>query len=70
MTPKSWLLSLSLLVLLSLTLAACQSTSRGPEIALDSVWGRPSPKVATAGVFYMAIQNNGSESDSLLNASS
>jgi copper(I)-binding protein len=58
-----------ILALLVLSLAACQSSS-GPEISIEGAWGRPSPKVAAAGVFYMTIKNTGSEADKLLSASS
>ncbi|MBE9523738.1 MAG: copper chaperone PCu(A)C [Chloroflexi bacterium] len=70
MTKKIWSLPFSLLILLGMTLAACQSAPNGPDITIDGAWGRPSPKVATAGAFYLVINNDGSESDSLLNASS
>jgi len=53
------------IVLLGLSLAACRSSS-GPEISIENAWGRPSPKVATTGVFYMVIKNNGSEADKLI----
>ncbi|MEN8171974.1 MAG: copper chaperone PCu(A)C [Chloroflexota bacterium] len=70
MTKKTWLLSLSFVILLSLLLAACQPTPEGPAISIEGIWGRPSPKVATAGAFYMVIKNKGNETDSLMNASS
>jgi copper(I)-binding protein len=53
------------LVILGLVVAACRSSS-GPEISIENAWGRPSPKVATAGVFYMVIKNNGGEADKLI----
>ena len=53
------------LILLGLLLAGCQSAS-GPEISIENAWGRPSPKVATAGVFYMLIKNKGGEADKLI----
>lgn len=40
--------------------------SSGPEINIESAWGRSSPKVATAGAFYMIIKNNGSETDKIV----
>jgi len=70
MTKKTWLLPLSLVILLSLILAACQPTIEGPAISIEGIWGRPSPKVATAGAFYMVVKNDGNESDSLIKASS
>jgi copper(I)-binding protein len=47
------------------TLAGCSSSS-GPEISIVDAWGRPSPKVATAGAFYMTIKNAGNEDDNLV----
>ena len=60
---------LGLLALLTLTLGACKSSSE-PEITVDGVWGRPSPKVATAGAFYMVIKNTGGVADNLVAATS
>lgn len=54
------------LLVLSSVLAACQSASKGPEIRIEGAWGRPSPKVATAGAFYMLIKNEGGEADVLV----
>ena len=48
-----------------LLIAGCVSTS-GPEINIENAWGRPSPKVATAGAFYMQIKNDGNEGDKLI----
>ena len=62
-------LLLGILALLVVSLAACQSSS-GPDISIEDAWGRPSPKVATAGAFYMTIKNSGGEADKLLSASS
>jgi copper(I)-binding protein len=53
------------LLLLGALLAGCASSS-GPEISIENAWGRPSPKVATAGAFYMLIKNSGSEADNLI----
>ncbi len=53
------------LLLLLLLLAGCASSS-GPEISIEDAWGRPSPKVATAGAFYMLIKNSGGEADKLV----
>ena len=66
---KFQFLSLGIVALLVLILAACQ-TSSGPEITVEGVWGRPSPKVATAGAIYMVIKNSGGVADKLLSASS
>jgi copper(I)-binding protein len=58
-----------ILILLGMTLAACQAAS-SPEITVENAWGRPSPKVATAGAFYMVLKNSGGEADKLVSASS
>jgi len=58
-----WLLGA--LILIGLLLAACQSSS-GPDISIENAWGRSSPKVATAGAFYMLIKNRGGEADKLI----
>jgi len=58
-----------MLFLLGLLLVGCKSSS-GPEISVEDAWGRPSPKVATAGVFYMQIKNNGGEADKLVGGES
>ena len=52
-------------ILVSLLLVGC-SPSTDQEISIENAWGRPSPKVATAGAFYMLIKNNGSEADKLV----
>lgn len=70
LTKNNWSLLFSLVILLSLVLAACQAKPEGPAISIDNVWGWPSPKVATVGVFYLVIGNAGSESDTLLSSSS
>lgn len=53
------------LLMLALLLVGCAS-STGPEISIENPWGRPSPKVATAGAFYMLIKNSGGENDKLV----
>jgi len=53
------------LMLLALFLVGCASSS-APEITIEDAWGRPSPKVATAGAFYMLIKNSDSEADKLV----
>ncbi len=62
---KEIIITLSILLLISLGLAACQSQAEGPDIRIEGAWGRPSPKVATAGAFYMLIKNEGSVADKL-----
>ena len=69
MKNKYQYIFLAMLALLVLSLAACQASS-GPQISIEDAWGRPSPKVATAGAFYMTIKNSGGEADKLLSASS
>ncbi len=63
---KTTLLTLGITLFLAIGLAACQSTAEGPNISIEGAWGRPSPKVATAGAFYMLIKNGGSETDTLI----
>jgi copper(I)-binding protein len=63
---KQSILTLSFVLLISMILAACQSAPEGPAISIERAWGRPSPKVATAGAFYMFIKNEGSEADNLI----
>lgn len=41
-----------------------------PVISIDGQWGRPSPKMAMAGVFYMSIHNKGAQADKLVSAQS
>jgi hypothetical protein len=52
-------------IILGLLLTGCSTTS-GPDISIENAWGRPSPKVATAGAFYLIIKNNGNEGDKLV----
>ena len=54
----------------ALAVSACQPAASGPQITVDGAWGRTSPTVASAGAFYMAIHNNGTEADKLLSAMS
>lgn len=63
-----WLVFLVLMI--ALVLSACQPAPSGPQITVDGAWGRSSPKVATAGAFYMVIKNSGNESDKLISAAS
>ena len=67
MNTKNFKLGLLTVGLLMVTLlfAGCGSSS-GPEISIENAWGRPSPKVATAGAFYMLIKNGGGEADNLI----
>jgi copper(I)-binding protein len=61
---------LGLVVILVLLLTACRAGSAGPQISIKNAWGRPSPKVATAGAFYMVIKNTGGQVDRLIAGSS
>jgi copper(I)-binding protein len=61
-----WSSALTLLILL---IAGCSSTS-GPDISIENAWGRPSPKVATVGAFYLLIKNDGNEEDKLITGQS
>ncbi len=63
-------LTSSILFLLIIGLAACQPATDGPGVNIEGAWGRPSPKVAAAGAFYMLIENKGNEADKLLSATS
>lgn len=49
------------------TTASCGETT---GIEISDAWGRPSPSVATAGVFFMTINNNGADGDALIGATS
>lgn len=69
MKSNKILITLIILTTLGLFLAAC-SISAESEINISDPWGRPSPKVATAGAFYMIIKNSGSQDDYLIAASS
>lgn len=60
----------SLLILTALALSSCAPKAGGSQIRVEGAWGRPSPKEASAGAFYMTIYNDGSEADKLLSASS
>ncbi len=57
-----------LTLLLAFALSSCKPA--GPKIMVDTVWGRQSPKAATAGAFYMFIRNAGLEEDKLIGAKS
>ncbi len=61
---KNKALLIGLALIFGLILAGCAAS--GPEISIEGAWGRPSPKVATAGAFYMVIKNNGGEADKLV----
>jgi copper(I)-binding protein len=55
----------------AMLLSACRGgTSAGKAITVEGAWGRPSPKVAEAGAFYMVIRNTGQEADRLVGAES
>lgn len=53
-------------------LAGCAAAPAaiGPQIKIDGEWGRPSPKMANAGAFYMMIKNTGTEADKLVGGQS
>jgi copper(I)-binding protein len=55
-------------LLIGLLLVACDSGDQN-GIAIEDVWGRPSPMSASNAAFYMAIENIGQEQDSLIEAS-
>jgi copper(I)-binding protein len=57
-------------IILVFILTACQAGSSGPQIVIENAWGRPSPKVASAGAFYMVIKNSGGEADQLIGGES
>ena len=61
---------IGLLVLVTIVMTACQPQTSEPEIKIEGAWGRPSPKVATAGAFYMLIKNTGGATDHLLSGKS
>lgn len=64
---KIWFVLFAVLLFTS----ACGSPSAPtPQITVEGAWGRNSPKVATAGAFYMVIKNSGDEADKLVNATS
>lgn len=57
--------------LIALLLTACQGPAAGGKtIVVEGAWGRPSPKVAEAGAFYMVIRNTGKQADRLVSAES
>lgn len=53
------------IMMLGFLISSCKPSS-GPEISIENAWGRSSPKVATAGAFYMLIKNRGNEADKLV----
>jgi copper(I)-binding protein len=59
---------ISIIFILSLVIG-CKGKDTS-NILIENPWGRPSPKVASAGAFYMAIKNTGSQDDALISASS
>ena len=59
------------LALTALVVAASTSScAEATGIEISDAWGRPSPSVATAGAFFMSINNNGAEDDTLTGARS
>lgn len=61
---------LVLLVVVLLLTACAPAGTPAAAIAVDQAWGRTSPMAATAGAFYMKIQNTGAAADRLLGAQS
>lgn len=53
-----------------LLLAACQPAASGPQLTVEGVWGRQSPKMADAGAFYLVVKNTGTVADKLIGAKS
>jgi len=51
------------------TLPGCAPPA-APSLTIETVWGRPSPTIPTAGGLYMVIENSGSASDKLLSGKS
>ena len=66
----SFKISLIKSLFLCTILWACRPTSGEPKINVENAWGRPSPKVAAAGAFYLTIKNQGIQSDTLISADS
>lgn len=59
------------LVLTALVVAAATSScGEATGIEISDAWARPSPSVATAGAFFVTINNNGAEDDALIGARS
>jgi copper(I)-binding protein len=61
--------SISTFTILWLFFTGCSAIS-GPDISIEKAWGRPSPKVATTGAFYMLIKNVGNQQDKLIGGQS
>jgi hypothetical protein len=59
----------NLLVVAASLLAACGGKGT-MSVSVEQPWGRPSPKVAENGAFYMLLKNSGSEADKLVGAKS
>lgn len=58
------------IVLLAMALGLLATACSGSDgIEAKDYWGRPSPKVATNGAFYVPLHNNG-DADTLIGASS
>ena len=72
MKRVSFVSLLMIAAVLAGVLAACAAppAASGPQIKVDGMWGRPSPKMATDGAFYMMISNSGTESDKLVGGQS
>ena len=65
MQRRGWLVLIGVVAL-----AACAPAASGPKVAVEALWGRSSPKVATAGAFYLNIKNTGTVADALIGAKS
>ncbi len=63
-------ISIALAGLLAIILSGCGAAAAGPQIVQHDAWGRPSPKMAGAGVVYVVIENKGGQADRLVGASS
>jgi copper(I)-binding protein len=69
MRPNIKIIALALFILaIALSLSACSSDPKGPDIMVEEIWARQSPKAATNGAAYMVIKNNGGEADTLTGA--
>ncbi len=67
---RSWFVFIGAWLLFELAACGGRPPTTGPRIEVEGAWGRPSPKVATAGAFYMVIRNPSDEADRLLSARS
>jgi copper(I)-binding protein len=58
------------LILATVILSACQPSVSGPKIVASGAWGRSSAMMTTAGAVYVVIENQGNQSDRLIEVSS